>query len=69
VMADITAALRDEKVSMEQMIQRGRAPDETVPVVITTHATVEAPMRRALDRIARLKTVREKPRMIRIEAL
>ena len=69
VMADITAALRDEKVSMEQMIQRGRAPDETVPVVITTHATVEAPMRRALDRIARLRTVREKPRMIRIEAL
>ncbi len=69
VMADITAALRDEKVSMEQMIQRGRAPDETVPVVITTHETLEAPMRRALDRIARLKTVREKPRMIRIEAL
>ena len=69
VMADITAALRDEKVSMEQMIQRGRSPDETVPVVITTHETVEASMRRALERIARLKTVREKPRMIRIEAL
>jgi len=40
-----------------------------VPVVITTHETVEASMRRALERIARLKTVREKPRMIRIEAL
>ena len=68
VIADIAAALRDENVSMEQMIQRGRAPD-TVPVVLTTHETEEDAMRRALDRIAKLKSVREKPRMIRIEAL
>jgi homoserine dehydrogenase len=36
-------------------------------VVLTTHATVEAAMRRALDRIAALATVLEPPRMIRIE--
>ncbi len=70
VIADIAAALRDEQVSMEQMIQRGRGPKgEAVPVVITTHETVEDSMRRALERIARLKTVREKPRMIRVETL
>jgi homoserine dehydrogenase len=69
VIADIAGALRDEKVSMEQMIQRGRKPGEAVPVVLTTHDTVEDSMRRALDRIARLKTVREKPRMIRVETL
>ena len=67
VIADIAAALRDEQVSMESMIQRGRAPGEVVPVVLTTHATVEAAMRRALDRIAALDTVFEPPRMIRIE--
>jgi homoserine dehydrogenase len=69
VIADIAAALRDEAVSMEQMIQRGRAPGEAVPVVLTTHDTEEASMQRALDRIAKLNTVLEKPRMIRIEQL
>jgi homoserine dehydrogenase len=67
VIADIAAALRDEHVSLESMIQRGRAPGEAVPVVLTTHRTVEAAMRRALDRIAALETVLEPPRMIRIE--
>ena len=67
VIADVAAALRDEHVSMASMIQRGRAPGEAVPVVLTTHVTLEAAMRRALDRIAVLATVREPPRMIRIE--
>ena len=67
VIADVAAALRDEQVSMESMIQRGRAPGEAVPVVMTTHITVEAAMRRALARIEALETVLEKPRMIRIE--
>jgi homoserine dehydrogenase len=69
VIADVAAALRDEQVSMEQMIQRGRAPGEAVPVVLTTHETEEAAMRRALDRIARVETVVEPPRMIRVENL
>ena len=67
VIADVAAALRDENVSLESMLQRGRSPDETVPVVLTTHVAEEAGMTRALARIAALKTVREKPRMIRIE--
>ena len=69
VIADVAAALRDEQVSMESMIQRGRAPGEAVPVVMTTHITVEAAMRRALKRIEALDTVLEPPRMIRIEDL
>jgi homoserine dehydrogenase len=51
------------------MLQRGRAPDEAVPVVLVTHETEEASMRRALDRIAALNTVVEPPHMIRIETL
>src|SRR5215510_6188173 len=69
VIADVTAALRDEQVSLESMLQRGRAPDEAVPVVLTTHETEEASMRRALARIASLNTVVEPPHMIRIETL
>jgi homoserine dehydrogenase len=69
VIADIAAALRDEQVSMEAMIQRGRSPGEAVPIVLTTHVTEEAAMRRALERIGRLDTVTEPPRMIRIEDL
>ena len=67
VIADVAAALRDEQVSMESMIQRGRAPGEAVPVVLTTHVTVEAAMRRAIARIEALDTVLEPPHMIRIE--
>jgi homoserine dehydrogenase len=67
VIADVAAALRDEQVSMESMIQRGRAPGEAVPVVLTTHVTVEAAMRRALEKIGTLDTVLEPPHMIRIE--
>jgi homoserine dehydrogenase len=67
VIADVAAALRDEHVSMESMIQRGRAPGEAVPVVLTTHVTVEAAMQRAIERITALGSVLEPPRMIRIE--
>ena len=69
VIADVAAGLRDEEVSMEAMIQRGRDPGEAVPVVLTTHDTEEARMRRALARINRLDAVLEPPHMIRIEAL
>ncbi|MBL8662161.1 MAG: homoserine dehydrogenase [Candidatus Odyssella sp.] len=69
VIADVSAALRDERVSMESMLQRGRSETKAVPVVLTTHETVEAAMLRALDRIGRLDSVIEPPCMIRIEEL
>ena len=68
VFADVAAALRDQNVSMEAVLQRGRAPGETVPVVLTTHETEEAAMQGALAAITVLKAVVEPPRMIRIEA-
>jgi len=69
VIADVAAALRDEQISVEAMLQRGRAPDEAVSVVITTHETQEGPMLRALKPIAAIEATVEPPRMIRIEAL
>ncbi len=67
VIADIAAALRDQQVSLESMIQRGRSESEAVPVVLTTHVTVEAAMQKALGTIGQLSSVLEPPRMIRIE--
>lgn len=67
VIADIAATLRDQNVSMEAFLQRGRAPGEAVPVVWTTHDTDEAAMQQALATIAGLDSVLEPPRMIRIE--
>jgi homoserine dehydrogenase len=69
VIADVTGVLRDNAISLESMLQRGRAPGEAVPVVLTTHETSEASVRAALKRIAELNTVMEKPALIRIEAL
>lgn len=69
VIADVAAALRDQQVSMEAMIQRSRSPGEAVPVVLTTHETEEAAMQQALRHIGGLGTVLEPPRMIRIENL
>jgi homoserine dehydrogenase len=67
VIADVTAVLRDLGVSLESMLQRGRAPGEAVPVVLVTHETQESAMREALSRIADLNAVLEAPTMIRIE--
>ncbi len=69
VIADVSAALRDEQVSLESMLQRGRSQTKAVPVVLTTHETMEAAMLRALDRIGSLESVIEPPCMIRIEEL
>jgi len=69
VFADVAAALRDEQVSMESILQRMRDPDGAVPVVMTTHDVEEAALNRALARFAALDTVVEPPRMIRIESL
>ncbi len=67
VIADVTAILRDLGVSLESMLQRGRAPGEAVPVVLVTHETSEIAMRQAIARIASLDVAVERPALIRIE--
>ena len=69
VIADVTGILRDQSISLESMLQRGRAPGEVVPVVLTTHDCEEAAMRAALVRIGALGAVLEKPALIRIEPM
>ncbi|WP_338663173.1 homoserine dehydrogenase [Pararoseomonas sp. SCSIO 73927] len=68
VIADVTGALRDAGISLESMLQRGRAPGEAVPVVLTTHDAREGAMREAIARISALDAVLESPALIRIES-
>jgi homoserine dehydrogenase len=67
VLASVAGALAAGGVSIAQFFQDRHDPGEKVPVVLTTHATDEASMRRALDLITGLGPVMEPPRLIRIE--
>lgn len=67
VIADISAILRDHKVSLESVLQRGRDPHQAVPVILTTHETTEESIRRVTEQIGKLKSVTEPPYLMRIE--
>jgi homoserine dehydrogenase len=67
VIADISAILRDHKVSLESVLQRGRDPHQAVAVILTTHETTEDSIRRVSDQIGKLKSVTEPPYLMRIE--
>lgn len=67
VIADVSAILRDFDISIETMLQRGRAPEQPVSVVITTHSCSRAAMRCAAKKIASLQCVMAEPTVLRIE--
>jgi homoserine dehydrogenase len=78
--AAIAARMAAEDISLESIVQKhasagspgsGRPsqPGEPTPVVIITHETTEAAIRRALDAIEADGHVDRKPQMIRIERL
>ncbi|MEK7820149.1 MAG: homoserine dehydrogenase [Pseudomonadota bacterium] len=68
IFAHVAASLRDHEISMESVLQRGRAPGEVVPVVMTLHDAEEAALQKALAAIADHDGIVEPPRMIRIES-
>jgi homoserine dehydrogenase len=70
VLADVSAVLRDQKISIESLVQRGRSEDaenQPVAVMLISHEAREADMARAMKQIARLRSVLQKPALIRIE--
>ena len=69
VIADISAILRDQDISIGSMLQRGRDPGEAVPVVMVTHESEEAALVEAMAQIGALDSVVEEPKIIRIESL
>jgi len=68
VMAEISRHLANAGVSIESMIQRGRAPGEPVAIVMITHETQQVAVMRALNAIAASDKVFEAPCMIPMEA-
>ncbi len=71
VLADVSAVLRDEKISIESLVQRGRSEAENQPVAVMliSHEAREADMTRAMKKIAKLRSVLQAPALIRIEPL
>jgi homoserine dehydrogenase len=67
VIADVSAILRDFKISIETMIQRGRDPGQPVSVVITTHECSRASIRSAVAKIATLPSMASPPTILRME--
>ena len=68
VLAGIARELAEAGVSIESMIQRGRAPGEPVAIVMITHETAQAAVERALKAIAASDKVRARPCMIPMES-
>jgi homoserine dehydrogenase len=69
IFADVATALRDNDVSMESILQHGRAPGEAVSVVLTLHETEEIRAARVIETISGFDGVLEAPVMIRIESM
>lgn len=69
VLADVSAVLRDEKISIESLVQRGRSEAENQPVAVMliSHEAREADMAKAMKKIAKLRSVLQAPALIRIE--
>ncbi|HEX4533412.1 MAG TPA: homoserine dehydrogenase [Rhizomicrobium sp.] len=67
VLSEMAGHLAKAGVSIESMIQRGRAPGNTVVIVMITHECAETAITRALKAIAASDKVRAKPRMIPME--
>ncbi len=68
VLASIAGRLSEAGVSIESMIQRGRAPGEGVAIVMITHEAAQSAVERALAAIAASDKVRARPCMIPMEA-
>lgn len=69
VLADITRIFAEEKISVQSLIQHTHADNAPANVVVTTHATIEDAMQRALKKIHELQRVIEKPMMLRMETV
>ncbi|HEY4106482.1 MAG TPA: homoserine dehydrogenase, partial [Polyangiaceae bacterium] len=69
VLGHIASALGAEGVSIEQMVQEGRAQEESdaVPVCIITHRCQEGAVRRAVQAIQSQAFLKGAPRILRIE--
>jgi homoserine dehydrogenase len=67
VLSQISGILGRHRISIAQMIQRGRKEGGSVPLVIMTHTALERDIQMALVEIRELYCVTEEPVLIRVE--
>jgi len=67
VLAQISGILGKHRISIAQMIQRGRKEGGSVPLVIMSHTALERDVRHAMLEIKALSCVSEQPVVIRVE--
>jgi homoserine dehydrogenase len=67
VLSQISGVLGRHRISIAQMIQRGRKQGGSVPLVIMTHMALEHDVQNALVEIRKLACVTEEPVLIRVE--
>lgn len=69
VLATISKTLAKNKISIASAIQKAGGTGNIIPLVLTTHFTKEKQIRKAIREIDKLKAVKEKTRIIRIDDL
>jgi len=67
VLAGISGALAESKISISTVTQKERKKGQPVPIVMLTHEANEGGLERALSRIDKLPYIKEKTVKIRIE--
>src|SRR6266700_2825627 len=67
VLSQISGILGRHRISIAQMIQRGRKEGGSVPLVIMTHTALERDIQKALVEIKALSCITEQPILIRVE--
>jgi homoserine dehydrogenase len=67
VLSAITGVLGEHHISIASVIQKGRAEQAAVPVVMLTHEAMEGDMQRALKRLDHLDVVAQDTMCIRVE--
>jgi homoserine dehydrogenase len=66
VIAAVSETLAEAGVSIESFLQKPVENADGVPIVLTTHAVAESVLTAAIDRIANLSSVLDRPRLLRI---
>ncbi len=70
VLADVTRILGDQGISIEAIIQKEAAPEETrVPIILLTHVVREGQMNQAIAKIEALDSIEGTVTRIRLEYL
>ncbi len=67
VLSTVSGILGMHGISIASVIQKGREKAGPVPIVMRTHEAMERDVRRAMEEIAKLDVIPEKPLLIRVE--